>query len=88
MTGIFESIDGRIIFRYFMRTFIKVINIEMLLQELFRLGFDNPKAYLRDVVHLSWFLVENHNNRIDFSDEVKDIYGALVIIIPYWSKFL
>jgi hypothetical protein len=62
--------------------------MEALMKELFTLGFDKPKAYLRDVMHLSWYLVENHNNRIDVSDEAKNIYEALTIIIPFWNKFL
>jgi hypothetical protein len=78
LTGIFESIDGKLIFRYFLRYFVREINFELLMKEFFvSLGFANPKTYLKDVLHLTCILIENHNERIEDGDGAQSIYGML-----------
>jgi hypothetical protein len=89
LTGIFWSIDGRVIFRYFVRSLMKELDMRLLMKELFMgVGFAKPNEYLRDVMRLSWYLVTNYNSRIDSLDEVRHIYELLAIIIPYWSTFM
>lgn len=88
LTGIFETIDGRLIFRYFLRKLLYELSFPELLRELFGLGFADPKLYLKDVMHLSWTIVDNHNNRIDCSDGMESLYHVLSYIIPYWNRYL
>lgn len=88
LTGIFESIDNRTIYRYFIRHLDKDLQIDLIFNQLFLLGFAHPAAYLKDVVHLSWYIVENVNKRIDPADDLYNVYKTLRTVVGYWGMFL
>jgi hypothetical protein len=62
--------------------------MRLLMKELMGVGFAKPNEYLRDVMHLSGYMVTNYNSRIDSQEEVRHIYELLAIITPYWSTFM
>jgi hypothetical protein len=75
LTGIFESIEGQMIFRYFLRYFAREMNFSVLLKELFlNLGFSKPESYLKDVLHLSWVFISNRSNRLAGGQGIQNIY--------------
>lgn len=88
LTGIFESIDSRATYRYFIRYLDKELQIEIIINQLFHLAFGNPATYLKDFVHLSWYMVENINSRIDPADDLYNVYKILRTVVGYWGMFL
>lgn len=88
LTGILESIDSRAIYRYFIRYLDKELHIDLIINQLFILGYGHPAAYLKDFVHLSWYMVENINKRIDPADDLYNVYKILKTVVTYWSMIL
>ncbi len=62
--------------------------MDVLIDRLFGLGFAQPAAYLKDVIHLSWQMVENKNGRNDPGQDNFSIYKTLLVLVHYWSLFL
>jgi hypothetical protein len=62
--------------------------MDVVLNHLFSLGFTQPINYLKDVIHLSWYMVENYNGRIDPGDDLCYVYNTLRIVVGYWNFFL
>lgn len=40
------------------------------------------------MLRLTWMIIENHNSRIDTESGMRDLYGMLTCIVPYWNIFL
>ena len=89
LTGIFETIDGAAVFKYFVRYFLRELDFSVLLKELFtRLALAKPSSYLRDVLYLSRLMLGDKNGRISKGQASEAIYSISRLVLPYWSYCL